>query len=167
MTHVSNPEGGMPQRVRYRLLGLSMVVVIALLLALTVALFNKALTPVLRVKVEAERAGLQLLPRSDVKVRGLIVGEVRSTKATENGAVLNLAIDPDKAKLIPSNVQARLLPKTLFGEKYVDLEIPAQAGPAGCAAARSSSRTARRPPSRSTRCSTTCCRCSRRSSRRS
>lgn len=121
----------MPQRVRYRLLGLSMVVVIALLLALTVALFNKALTPVLRVKVEAERAGLQLLPRSDVKVRGLIVGEVRSTKATQNGAVLNLAIDPDKAKLIPNNVQARLLPKTLFGEKYVDLEIPAQAGPTG------------------------------------
>ncbi|MFD0856913.1 MCE family protein, partial [Actinomadura adrarensis] len=41
------------------------------------------------------------------------------------------ALDPDRAKLIPNNVQARLLPKTLFGEKYVDLQIPAQAGPAG------------------------------------
>ncbi|MFP3967105.1 MCE family protein [Actinomadura fulvescens] len=121
----------MSQRVRYQLLGLSMVVVIALLLVLTVALFNKALTPVVKVKVDAERAGLQLLPRSDVKVRGLIVGEVRGTKASADGAVLDLALDPDKAKLIPNNVQARLIPKTLFGEKYVDLVIPAEAGPLG------------------------------------
>jgi len=132
MTHSSAPgAGGLSQRARYRLLGLSMLVVIALLVALTVALFNKALTPVTKVQVQTERVGLQLLPRSDVKVRGLIVGEVRSTHATENGAQINLALDPDKAKLIPNNVQARLIPKTLFGEKYVDLEIPAQPGPVG------------------------------------
>ncbi len=118
---------------RYRLLGLSMLLVFALLLALTVALFNKALTPTIKVRVAAERAGLQLLPRSDVKVRGIIVGEVRATRATENGAIIDLALDPDHAKLIPNNVQARLLPKTLFGEKYVDLEIPAQPGRSGLA----------------------------------
>ncbi|MGK5553513.1 MCE family protein [Actinomadura kijaniata] len=117
--------------VKYRLLGLSMVLAVALAVALTVALFNKALTPVTKVRVEAQRAGLQLLPRSDVKVRGLIVGEVRSTTATPDGAVLELALDPDKAKMIPNNVQARLLPKTLFGEKYVDLAIPEQPGPLG------------------------------------
>jgi phospholipid/cholesterol/gamma-HCH transport system substrate-binding protein len=121
----------MSQRIRYRLLGLSMVLVMALLLALTVALFNKTFTPVTKVSVRAERAGLQLLPRSDVKVRGLIVGEVRDTRATAGGAVIDLALDPDKARLIPGNVQARLLPKTLFGEKYVDLQIPAQAAPPG------------------------------------
>ncbi|MCP9952975.1 MlaD family protein [Actinomadura madurae] len=121
----------MSERVRYRVLGISMVIVIALLLALTVALFNKAFTPVLEVTVKSERAGLQLLPHSDVKVRGLIVGEVRDTDATADGATLHLALDPDKAKLVPRNVQARLLPKTLFGEKYVDLRIPAQAGPLG------------------------------------
>ncbi|POM25417.1 mce related protein [Actinomadura rubteroloni] len=116
---------------RFRLLGVAMLLVMALLLALTVALFNKALTPVVRVKVDAERAGLQLLPHSDVKVRGLIVGEVRATHATDKGATLDLALDPGKAKLVPDNVQARLLPKTLFGEKYVDLQIPAQPGPLG------------------------------------
>ncbi|WP_242902955.1 MCE family protein [Actinomadura terrae] len=121
----------MRERFRYRLLGLAMLVAVALLLALTVALFNKALTPVTRVDVAAERAGLQLLPHSDVKVRGLIVGEVRGTEATDGGARLHLALDPDKAKLIPNNVQARLLPKTLFGEKYVDLEIPDRAGAPG------------------------------------
>ncbi|WP_051468049.1 MCE family protein [Actinomadura oligospora] len=122
---------GLSQRTQYRLLGLSMIVVIVMLVALTIGFYEKAFTPVLKVKVEGARAGLQLLPHSDVKVRGLIVGEVRGTRATENGATLDLALDPDKAKLVPANVQARLLPKTLFGEKYVDLEIPAQAGPLG------------------------------------
>ncbi|MFD0850664.1 virulence factor Mce family protein, partial [Actinomadura adrarensis] len=61
---------------------MSMILVMALLVALTVALFNKALTPVTKVEVHAQRIGLQLLPRSDVKVRGLIVGEVRDTRAT-------------------------------------------------------------------------------------
>jgi phospholipid/cholesterol/gamma-HCH transport system substrate-binding protein len=122
---------GLSQSIRYRLLGLSMVLVMALLAALTAALFNKALTPVTKVSVHTQRIGLQLLPRSDVKVRGLIVGEVRGTKATADGAVIDLALDPDRAKLIPNNVQARLLPKTLFGEKYVDLHIPARPGPAG------------------------------------
>lgn len=117
--------GGLSQRARYRIYGLAMICVIALLLVLAVAQFNKALTPTVNVKVRTQRAGLQLLPRSDVKVRGLIVGEVRATRATADGAVLELALDPDKAKLIPSNVTARLLPKTLFGEKYVDLQIPA------------------------------------------
>jgi phospholipid/cholesterol/gamma-HCH transport system substrate-binding protein len=113
----------MTERIRFRLLGIAMLLVIVLLLVLTVALFNKAFTPVTEVTVRTERAGLQLLPHSDVKVRGLIVGEVRDTDATAQGATLHLALDPDKAKLIPGNVQARLLPKTLFGEKYVELHI--------------------------------------------
>ncbi|XRQ06210.1 MCE family protein [Actinomadura welshii] len=123
----------MTERIRFRLLGLAMVLVIVLLLALTVALFNKAFTPVTEVTVRVDRAGLQLLPHSDVKVRGLIVGEVRDTEATAQGATLHLALDPDKAKLIPRNVQARLLPKTLFGEKYVELHIPEQRGALGLA----------------------------------
>ncbi|MCP2343349.1 MCE family protein [Actinomadura rupiterrae] len=122
---------GLGEKARYRLLGLSMIMVIILLLVLTVGFYEKVFTPVLKVKVEGARAGLQLLPHSDVKVRGLIVGEVRGTHATAQGSTLDLALDPDKAKLIPDNVQARLLPKTLFGEKYVDLEIPSQPGPFG------------------------------------
>ncbi|TDC57242.1 MCE family protein [Actinomadura sp. KC345] len=123
----------MSERVRFRVLGLSMILVIILLLALTVALFNKTFTRSTDVTVEAERAGLQLLSHSDVKVRGLIVGEVRDIDATAEGATLHLALEPEKAKLIPRNVQARLLPKTLFGEKYVELHVPEQAGPLGVA----------------------------------
>ena len=45
-----------------------------------------------------------------------------------DGARLELALQPDEVAQIPSNVTARLLPKTLFGERYVDLVT---AGPAG------------------------------------
>ena len=130
MAHAGTAATGLSQRVRYRLYGVALVVVVALLLALTVALFNKAFTPAVRVTLKSDRAGLQLLPRSDVKVRGLIVGEVRGTRATASGAELDLALDPDKARLIPGNVQARLLPKTLFGEKYIDLVVPSRGGSA-------------------------------------
>jgi virulence factor Mce-like protein len=35
-----------------------------------------------------------------------------------------MALQPSQAKLIPDNVKARMLPKTLFGEKYIALELP-------------------------------------------
>jgi len=40
---------------------------------------------------------------------------------------LDLALSPGEVGSIPSNVTARILPKTLFGEKYVELEIPVDA----------------------------------------
>jgi virulence factor Mce-like protein len=135
----------MTQRIRFRLYGLVFLLVVALLLALTVAIYQKRFTPVVEVTLRSDRAGLQLLPRSDVKVRGLIVGEVRDIRATAAGAELGLAIARDKAPLIPDNVSARLLPKTLFGEKYVDLVLPRQPGPAirgGAVIAQDRSRTA-------------------------
>jgi phospholipid/cholesterol/gamma-HCH transport system substrate-binding protein len=120
----------MPQLIRFRLYGLVFLLVMSLLLALTIALYQKRFKPVVEVTLRSDRAGLQLLPLSDVKVRGLIVGEVREVRATATGAQLGLAIDRDKAPLIPDNVSARLLPKTLFGEKYVDLVLPQRRGPA-------------------------------------
>lgn len=124
MTHANTPLTGLSQRARYRIYGVGFLLVVALMLALVFALYNKVFTPVVNIKAETDHAGLQLLERSDVKVRGLIVGEVRGIKTRDGGAELDLAIDPDKAKLIPADSRVRLLPKTLFGEKYVDVETP-------------------------------------------
>ncbi|MCM2578326.1 MCE family protein [Streptomyces meridianus] len=110
-----------------RLYGVVFLVVIALLLSLTVAVYRKAFTPVVNVTLEAGSIGNQMDRRADVKLRGLIVGEVRSVRADGEKATLDLALEPDDVELIPSDVQARLLPKTLFGEKYVDLVIPEDA----------------------------------------
>ncbi|OZD21981.1 mammalian cell entry protein, partial [Rhodococcus sp. 06-156-3C] len=71
-----------------------------------------------------DSVGNALPSNADVKVRGLIVGEVRSASSVDGVVTAKLAIDPDKADLIPSNATARLLPKTLFGERYVALQIP-------------------------------------------
>jgi phospholipid/cholesterol/gamma-HCH transport system substrate-binding protein len=113
------------ESLRYRLYGLAFVVVVIVLVMLMLAQYNKAFTPVYKVTVNSDRAGLQLVPHSDVKVRGLIVGEVRGIRATQTGAAIDLALDPSKATLIPDNSSARMLPKTVFGEKYVDLVPPA------------------------------------------
>ena len=73
------------ERVRYRLYGLAFVAVVVMLVLLMLAQYNQAFKPVFRVTVRSDRAGLQLVPHSDVKVRGLIVGEVRAIHATSYG----------------------------------------------------------------------------------
>jgi virulence factor Mce-like protein len=115
--------------VRRRLLGVGFIVVIAALVSLSIALYNKAFTPVVHVSLTTDKLGNQLQPRGDVKVRGLIVGEIREISPTEQGSRLELAIDPDKVDLIPRNVSARFIPKTLFGDRYVALQIPQNADP--------------------------------------
>jgi virulence factor Mce-like protein len=115
---------GLSGLVKLRLSGVAFLVVIALLIALTIALYQKAFTPVVHVTLQADRVGNQLSPPADVKLRGLIVGEVRSVSSRGDGATIGLALDPSKVGLIPANVQAQLLPKTLFGEKFVDLVLP-------------------------------------------
>jgi phospholipid/cholesterol/gamma-HCH transport system substrate-binding protein len=111
-------------RLRQRLLGVGFIVVIVGSIALTIAIFDKQFTSVVMVSLKTDRIGNQLLPNSDVKVRGLVVGEVRDISSDGSGATLALALNPDMVDLVPSNVSARLLPKTLFGEKYVSLVLP-------------------------------------------
>jgi phospholipid/cholesterol/gamma-HCH transport system substrate-binding protein len=115
---------GVAALVRLRLAGVAFLVVIGLLVALTIALYQKAFTPVVKVTLQSDRIGNQLSAPADVKLRGLIVGEVRGVASTGNGAKIDLALQPSKVRLIPKNVEARLVPKTLFGEKFVDLVIP-------------------------------------------
>jgi phospholipid/cholesterol/gamma-HCH transport system substrate-binding protein len=109
---------------RRRLLGLALIAVMVGGVALSIAMYDKAFTPVVTVKLQADKIGNQLIKQSDVKVRGLIVGSVEDIVATDHGAELTLALKPESAKLIPENVSARFLPKTLFGERFVSLEIP-------------------------------------------
>jgi phospholipid/cholesterol/gamma-HCH transport system substrate-binding protein len=111
--------------VRRRLVGIVFLLVFALLVWLSIALYDKRFTPVALVTLTTGAAGNELHTHADVKARGVVVGEVRSISSTGDGAVLGLAIQPDKVHLLPANVSAELLPKTLFGERYVDLVLPA------------------------------------------
>ncbi len=109
---------------RRRLQGLLFVVVLLALSGLAVGEYAGAFDDGVPVTLRVERVGNQLTERADVKVRGLNVGQVESVRTDGGGATVELSIDPDKVDLIPANVSARLIPKTLFGERYVSLVLP-------------------------------------------
>jgi phospholipid/cholesterol/gamma-HCH transport system substrate-binding protein len=115
---------------RPKVLGLGFLLVVGALVALSIAIYTKAFTTVTEVTLRADRTGNQLNQNADVKVRGVIVGEVRQVHSRPDGADLTLALQPGKTNLIPSDVQARILPKTLFGEKFVELVVPPGSLPA-------------------------------------
>ena len=66
-------------------------------------------------------AGQGLLEGSDVKVRGVTVGEVADIQLVENRARITMRIEDGTQ--VPATVKATIRPKTLFGEKFVDLEV--------------------------------------------
>jgi phospholipid/cholesterol/gamma-HCH transport system substrate-binding protein len=102
--------------------------VIILLLGLTIAIYNKALPwqSTDKVTLDATRIGNELSVPADVKLNGVLVGRVSKTTTTGDGTSLTLQINKKMISSIPSNVVARILPKTLFGEKYVQLVPPAK-----------------------------------------
>ncbi|WP_169745846.1 MCE family protein [Actinocatenispora sera] len=111
---------------RRRLLGVGFIVLVAALLAAAVGAYQKVFTPAVWVTVVADHTGLQVDRNADVKLRGVVVGQVRDISANGQRAKLRLALDPGSVPRIPSNVTATMLPKTLFGEKYVSLDAPAR-----------------------------------------
>lgn len=112
--------------VRRRASGVAFLVIVGLLVYLTVLLYQKRFTTVVKVDLRTDRIGNQLAEHSDVKIRGLVVGEVRKVSSNGDGATVQLALKPGDAKLIDKQVVAQLLPKTLFGEKEVVLVNPAR-----------------------------------------
>jgi len=110
-----------------KVLGVVFIGILLLGVWLINAVFTQKFVSFDRVKLDTDTIGLQLPSRADVKVRGVIVGEVLEARSESNGAVLTLGIDPNKIGWIPKNVTASILPKTLFGEKYVELVVPSDA----------------------------------------
>jgi phospholipid/cholesterol/gamma-HCH transport system substrate-binding protein len=111
--------------VKRRLLGLLFIVLVVALISLSILIYNKAFTSTVDVTLRADHTGNLLLVDSDVKERGIIVGSVKSVDSKGDGAIVHMQLEPGRTKDIPSNVSAQILPKTLFGEQYVSLIIPA------------------------------------------
>lgn len=111
------------------ILGVVYLLVLAGLLLASIGIYTKSMPwqDTVEVTLTTTTPGLELNPLSDVKLQGARVGEVRKITSDGDRAVVHLAIDPDSVHLIPADVDARILPKTLFGEKYVDLLVPADA----------------------------------------
>lgn len=113
----------------FKLLG---VVFLAMLLGgvyLTYGIFTKKFTEYDEVTLQTSTIGLQLPARADVKIRGVIVGEVLAFDTVSDGAKLTLGLFPSEIDSIPANVTGSIVPKTLFGEKYVSLVVPEDPAP--------------------------------------
>ncbi|MGH3383939.1 MAG: MCE family protein [Nocardioidaceae bacterium] len=109
-----------------RVLGCAFLALLVLAVYLTYAVFSKKFVDVAWVQLETSKIGLQMESNADVKIRGVRVGEVREFESKGDGAVVTMAIEPDQLDTIPANVTGLILPKTLFGEKYISLEVPDQ-----------------------------------------
>ena len=107
-----------------RLLGVVFIGLLVLGVWFVNAVFTQKFTDFDRVTLKTDTVGLNLPAKADVKVRGLIVGQVLEQQTSPRGATLTLGIKPEHTDSIPGNVSASLIPKTLFGEKYVSLDIP-------------------------------------------
>ncbi len=113
----------------HKLLGVVFLALLLLGVWFTYAIFNKTFTEYETVKLQTSKIGLQLPARADVKIRGVIVGEVLEFDSNSEGAELTLGIYPSQIDTIPENVTGSIVPKTLFGEKYVSLEVPEAPSP--------------------------------------
>ena len=67
-----------------------------------------------------DAAGQGLLAGSDVKVRGVNIGQVRSIELVDGRALVKLRIKDGEE--VPADATAVIRPKTLFGEKFVDID---------------------------------------------
>lgn len=79
-----------------------------------------------RVKLSAviDDAGGALTVGSDVKSKGVILGEVTSVSSSGDQVRIGMTLDGDEARRVPHNVQARVLAATVFGTTSVDLVSP-------------------------------------------
>ncbi|MGV9883607.1 MCE family protein [Streptomyces sp. NPDC003006] len=116
-------EGSLARR--RRLAGVVYLVVPALLVWLSIAVYEKEFTDFATVVVETGRAGSEMHPSAEVKLRGVVIGEVDRIDTDGRTARLTLALRPDRIGRVPSDVRAQLLPTTLFGQRYVALVPPA------------------------------------------
>ena len=107
-----------------RTAGVLFLVVLGVLVTLSIKVYDKDFVSTVPVTLKASRIGNQLQAGGQVKARGVLVGEIREVRATPQGAEIALALEPDKVDMLPGNVSALLVPKTLFGERYVQLSIP-------------------------------------------
>lgn len=75
-----------------------------------------------RYQVEAtfDAAGQGLISDSDVKIHGFNIGEVRGVSL--EGGRARVRMDIDAGQRIPASAVATIRPKTLFGEKFVDID---------------------------------------------
>jgi phospholipid/cholesterol/gamma-HCH transport system substrate-binding protein len=108
------------ERGRQMIAGAITIILLSSLTVGGVRIANGALRPRYQVVASFEAAGQGLLPLSDVKIRGVNIGAVKSIELRDGRAWVRMDIDDDER--VPVAASATIRPKTLFGEKFVDID---------------------------------------------
>jgi phospholipid/cholesterol/gamma-HCH transport system substrate-binding protein len=111
-----------------RLQGLVGLAVIAAAIAVSIGVYDHAFSRPVNVTFQAPRAGLLLVPGSEVRLRGIPVGRVDEISSGGSGSRLTLALDADQTRFIPVGTTARITPSTVVGAPHVELLADAGAG---------------------------------------
>ncbi|MCW2784313.1 MAG: virulence factor Mce family protein [Marmoricola sp.] len=108
--------------------GLAVVVAGAILLTLLFMHSSGRIGGPDHISAQLADAGGSLTKGADVKVRGVIIGQVAGiTRGPDGGVRVAIHVPADELKLVPRNVVARILPATVFGTSFVDLTTPGTA----------------------------------------
>ncbi|MFD5179318.1 MCE family protein [Nocardia sp. NPDC058379] len=97
------------------------VIVVA---ALVVAQFRGEFTDSVTISLLAQRSGVNLEAGARVKLLDVQVGSVGRIREEGEFVSIELDLDPDHAQSIPANIGAAIESTTVFGAKYVALQIP-------------------------------------------
>ncbi|MEY2569300.1 MAG: phospholipid/cholesterol/gamma-HCH transport system substrate-binding protein [Actinomycetota bacterium] len=81
---------------------------------------NGALRDVYHLNASFTAAGQGLIQQSDVKIHGVNIGRVAGVHLQNGRALVRLEID--SSEKVPVDAKAIIRPKTLFGEKFVDID---------------------------------------------
>lgn len=112
----------------YRLVGVAVVLVAALVLWLVYMQYRGNFTPTTQLTMLSARAGLVMDPGSKVTYNGVQIGRVADIhEVTEDGAPAAkfiLDVEPRYIELLPANVNAKVVATTLFSGKYVSFTSP-------------------------------------------
>ncbi|GBG37966.1 cell invasion protein [Mycobacterium montefiorense] len=117
----------------YKLAGIGLMVVGALVFVMVYGQFRGDFTPKTKLTMLAARAGLVMDPGSKVTYNGVEIGRVDTiSEIVRDGkpaAKFTLDVYPRYLSLIPSNVNADIKATTVFGGKYVSLTTPQNPSP--------------------------------------
>jgi phospholipid/cholesterol/gamma-HCH transport system substrate-binding protein len=112
----------------YRVAGVVVFLVGALVLWLVFLQYSGDFTAKTQLTMLSDRAGLVMDPGSKVTYNGVQIGRVADIKEVERdgkpAVKFTLDVYPKYLRLIPANVDARIVATTVFGEKYVSMTAP-------------------------------------------
>ncbi len=123
---------GEPGRAATAVRGLAVLLTLVLAAGVVLAAGEDAFDDATVVTTTLPSAAGPVRVETPVQYRGVTVGTVDAVSADgPDGARATLRLDPGQAVRVPGNVRTRLLPRTVFGDTYVDLAVADDAEPRG------------------------------------